>query len=97
MSDDLEKRIAKAQAELDAQKRPKTQLSGPGLSLGLRLATDFIAAVIVGAILGWGIDAIFHTAPWGLIVMLVLGFITGVRNVVRTAQTANQAGDKDKG
>jgi ATP synthase protein I len=90
--DDLNKRIAKAQAELDAQARPsKNAMNGPGMGLGFRMAADFVAAILVGAVLGWGIDAIFGTTPWGLIAFLMLGFITGVWNVVRTAQAANKA------
>lgn len=91
MSDDLDKRIAKAQAELDARKRPTGLNTGKGMGLGFRMASDFVAAVIVGLVLGWGVDALFHTSPWGLIVCLILGFITGVRNVVRAANAANKA------
>jgi len=91
MGDDLNERIAKAQAELDAQARPsKKSMDGPGMGLGFRMAADFVAAIIVGAVLGWGFDALLHTSPWGLIVCLMVGFITGVWNVVRTAQAANK-------
>lgn len=97
MGDDLDKRIAKAQAELDAQKRPKLTTDGPGMGLGLRMAADFVAAVLVGAALGWGVDQIFHTTPWGLVGFLLLGFVTGVWNVARTAMTASKsAGERDK-
>lgn len=90
--DDLNKRIAKAQAELDAQAGPsKSAINGPGMGLGFRMAADFVAAILVGALLGWGIDEIFGATPWGLISFLMLGFITGVWNVVRTAQQANKA------
>jgi len=96
--DDLNKRIAKAQAELDAQARPsKNALTGPGMGLGFRMAADFVAAILVGAVLGWGIDAIFGSTPWGLIAFLMLGFITGVWNVVRTAQAANKANTPPNG
>ena len=89
MGDDLNERIAKAQAELDAQARPATkEPMGKGMGLGFRMAADFLAAVIVGAVLGVGIDALFHSSPWGLIVCLILGFITGVWNVVRVAQSS---------
>ena len=92
MGDDLNDRIAKAQAELDAQARPATkEPMGKGMGLGFRMAADFVAAVIVGAVLGVGIDALLHSSPWGLIVCLILGFITGVWNVVRVAQAANNA------
>ena len=90
--DDLNKRIAKAQAELDAQARPsKNAMNGPGMGLGFRMAADFVAAILVGALLGWGVDEIFGTTPWGLVTLLMLGFVTGVWNVVRTAQKANKA------
>jgi len=92
MGDDLNERIAKAQAELDAQARPRTkEPMGKGMNLGLRMAADFVAAIIVGAVLGWGVDALLHSSPWGLVVCLMLGFITGVWNVVRVAQAANKA------
>ena len=91
MGDDLNKRIAKAQAELEAQKRPSQPDTGRGMGLGFRMAADFMAAVIVGAVLGWGFDALLHTSPWGLIVCLLLGFVAGVWNVVRVAQSTNKA------
>lgn len=94
MGDDLNERIAKAQAELDAQARPSTkEPMGKGMGLGFRMAADFVAAVIVGAVLGFGIDALLHSSPWGLIVCLILGFITGVWNVVRVANSANPPQD----
>ena len=91
MGDDLNERIARAQAELDAQARPSTkEPMGKGMGLGFRMAADFLAAVIVGAVLGFGIDTLFGSTPWGLIVCLILGFITGVWNVVRVAQAGNK-------
>jgi ATP synthase protein I len=98
--DDLNKRIAKAQAEIDARERPRYASAGKGMGLGFRMASDFAAAVIVGVVLGLGIDAIFRVSPWGVIVCLMLGFFTGVRNVVATAMKANKApeeGQVEKG
>jgi ATP synthase protein I len=93
MGDDLNDRIAKAQAELDAQKRPSKKFAeGQGMGLGFRMAADFVAAILVGALLGAGVDYLLHTSPWGLIVCLMIGFVTGVWNVVRAAQQANAAG-----
>ena len=61
------------------------------MSLGFRMAAEFVAAILVGAALGYGIDYLLHSSPWGLVVCLLLGFITGVWNVVRVAQAANKA------
>lgn len=90
--DDLNQRIARAQAEIDARERPKYMATSKGMGLGFRMASDFAAAVIVGAVLGWGLDALLGWTPWGLLSCLMLGFVAGVRNVVATASKANQAG-----
>ena len=89
--DDLNKRIAKAQAEIDARERPNYTAAGKGMGLGFRMASDFAAAVIVGVVLGWGLDVLFGWTPWGLVSCLMLGFVAGVRNVVAAANKANQA------
>ena len=97
--DDLNDRIAKAQAKIDAQERPARMSTGKGMGLGFRMASDFAAAVIVGVILGLGIDAVFKVSPWATIICLLLGFVAGVRTVVATATKANSApqGDVTKG
>ena len=89
--DDLNKRIAKAQAEIDARERPRYMAAGKGMGIGFRMASDFAAAVLVGVVLGLGIDAVFEVSPWGVITCLMLGFIAGVRNVVAAASKANRA------
>ena len=88
MSGDLNQRIADAQAKLDAQKQPSGIEAARGMGVGFKMGSDFIAAVIVGAGLGWGLDELFGWSPWGLIVCLLLGFITGVKNVVAAASQA---------
>lgn len=55
------------------------------MALGFRLSSELIAGVIVGALLGWGLDHLLSTSPWGLIVFVLLGFTAGVVNVVRSA------------
>jgi ATP synthase protein I len=52
---------------------------------GFRLSSELIAGVIVGAGIGWGLDRLLSTSPWGLIVFFLLGFVAGVVNVVRSA------------
>jgi ATP synthase protein I len=59
------------------------------MALGFRLSSELIAGVVVGALIGWGIDHVASTSPWGLIVMVLLGFTAGVVNVVRSANAAS--------
>jgi ATP synthase protein I len=44
-----------------------------------------IAGVVVGAGIGWGVDRLLSTSPFGFIVFVLLGFVAGVVNVVRSA------------
>ena len=55
------------------------------MARGFRLSTELIAGVVVGAVIGWGFDHLLSTSPFGLIVFLMLGFIAGVVNLVRSA------------
>jgi ATP synthase protein I len=63
--------------------------------LALRFGGEFGAAVLVGALLGYGADVLLHSSPWGLLIGIGLGFVTGVVNVVRVASAYNQANPPD--
>jgi|SRR5271169_6748067 ATP synthase protein I len=56
-----------------------------GYARGFRLSSELVAGVLVGAGLGWLIDRLLGTSPWGLIVLLLLGFAAGVLTVMRSA------------
>jgi ATP synthase protein I len=90
---DLEARIARAQArspaQAEAEQRRQSDMSG--LSRGFRLASEFAAAIIVGAGLGYLIDMVLPTRPWAMVVLLLLGFAAGVLNVVRATKEMNAA------
>jgi ATP synthase protein I len=58
------------------------------MARGFRLSSELIAGVLVGAVIGWGIDRLLSTSPWGLIVFFLLGFVAGVINVMRAAGVA---------
>ncbi len=49
----------------------------------MKISSEFIAAVAVGAMLGYLIDRFVGTAPWGMIVFLLLGFCAAILNVLR--------------
>ena len=89
--DDLRRRVAKAQGETASTSRPPDSAA----SLAVRFGGEFGAAILVGALLGYGIDFFVHTSPWGLLIGLGLGFVTGVVNVVRVASAYNKANPPD--
>ena len=55
------------------------------MARGFRLSSELVAGVVAGAAIGWGIDHLLSTSPFGLIVFFLLGFIAGLVNLVRSA------------
>lgn len=55
-----------------------------GAAGGMKLASEFVAGILAGAGIGYLFDRILGTSPFGLIVFLVLGFVAGVLNVLRS-------------
>lgn len=93
LTSDLEARIARAQSERrvaeQAAQAPAKDMSG--WNRGMRLGSEFIAAILVGAGMGYLLDLWLHTSPWLLLVMLMVGFAAGVLNVIRAASEMNKA------
>ena len=58
---------------------------GSEMSLGLRAASEFVAAIVVGTAIGLGIDWLFHTRPLFTILFFLLGVAAGTVNVIRAA------------
>jgi len=56
-----------------------------GYARGFRLSSELVGGVLVGAGIGWLIDRLLGISPWGFIVFLLLGFVAGVLNVMRSA------------
>ncbi len=98
---DLERRRRQLDSIL-AEKRPaaegeadKPKSGGmAGFGNAMKLSSEFIAGILVGAGLGWVIDYWAGTSPWGLIVFLFLGFGAGVLNVLRSAGMVAEADAK---
>ena len=55
------------------------------LGMAWRLSTELLVSVLVGMLLGWGIDKLFGIAPIGLLIGLGFGIATGFMTVFRTA------------
>ena len=57
------------------------------MGLAIRILSEFVAAVLVGAVIGWGIDRAAGTTPAFLVVFLLMGAAAGFWNVYRIAMT----------
>lgn len=97
---DLASRIASAKRERIVEDNRASRDASPemsGLARGLRIGTEFIAAVLVGAGIGYLIDLGLGTSPWGLLILLLMGFAAGILNVIRVVAEMNAASPAPKG
>ncbi|NSX84725.1 F0F1 ATP synthase assembly protein [Agrobacterium tumefaciens] len=78
--------LAKVKAEDEAEVRAETNAaeSRKGFAMAVKLSSEFISAIVVGAMLGYLLDYFAGATPWGMIVLLLLGFCAGVLNVLRS-------------
>ena len=67
-----------------------------GFARAMRLSGEFIGGIVVGAFVGWLVDWLTGVPPWGMIVFLLLGFVAGVFNVLRSVGQMNQPGADDQ-
>ncbi len=93
--DDLGERIAAARASHAARtalERGKQENAAGSTSAGayaMRFGIEFVACVFVGGFLGYWLDRMAGTAPWGLLGLGTLGLAAGVRSVIRAYRELN--------
>jgi ATP synthase protein I len=75
----------------------QTSSTGAGMAQAMKLSSEFIAGIAVGAMMGWLLDHWVGTSPFGLIVFLLLGFAAGVLNVMRSAGIVAEQGRPGSG
>ncbi|MFA6264851.1 MAG: AtpZ/AtpI family protein [Pseudolabrys sp.] len=96
----LGERIASAnrhpEQDDDAQSNAKAANAASAYARGFRMSTELVAGVLVGGGLGWLLDRWLGISPWGLIVLLLLGFAAGVLNVMRAAGVVSEQSDRLK-
>lgn len=82
---DLESKIQQAKT---ASSNPKSglELSFKGNNIGY----DFVASILGCTFLGWLIDKFANTNPWGVIVLLFVGFALGIVRAWRSMSSPRQ-------
>lgn len=83
---------ASLEAHPSAVKPEISRGRSPGYAQAIKVASEFVAGIIVGGGIGWLIDRAAGTSPWALIVFLFLGFAAGVLNVLRAEGVVAEAG-----
>jgi ATP synthase protein I len=85
----FDKRLAAARRKRDAEeaKWKRVDTRGPsGLGIGVRIATEIVAAIAVSVGIGLLLDDLLGTKPWMLILFILLGAAAAMSNVVRTGR-----------
>ncbi len=83
---DLDSRLAAEKKQTAEVEKSSMQYQGASdYSKGYRLISEFVAGILVGAAVGYGLDYVFHTLPLFLIIFLLAGFGAGMVNMSRAA------------
>ncbi len=98
---DLRGRLGEAEKARKKGPTPDNQRAS-SIGLAFRLATELVAGLLVGGVIGWYLDKWFGTSPVMLLVFFALGATAGIFNVIRTARemqvkmTGNDLDDDDR-
>ena len=86
---DFDARLADAVARRRAREEGGAKAPGAdmrsGLGLALRIGVELVAALAVGAVMGYLLDQWLGTTPWLMVAFVFLGGAAGIFNVVRIA------------
>jgi ATP synthase protein I len=59
-------------------------------SVGLSL----VVSTFIGLAIGYWLDKLFNTSPWLTIIFLILGIVSGFRELIRMARRQDDGPDK---
>jgi ATP synthase protein I len=84
--EDFDRRLHRArEANAPVEERSAHALPKSGVGLATRIGTELVVAVVVGVLIGYGLDRWLGTQPWFLIVFTLFGAAAGMLNVFRLA------------
>ncbi|MBU2531860.1 MAG: AtpZ/AtpI family protein [Alphaproteobacteria bacterium] len=85
-ADEIERRLGEARGRITPKPTVDSRQRGQAMGQGLRIAVDLVVGVAFGGFVGWWLDRYFGSAPWLMVLLIILGFTAGMMNVIRTAQ-----------
>ncbi len=80
--DERLQRLETSEAKRTGRDRPQAD---PNSRMANRVLADLIGGIAGGALIGWLVDKVFGTSPWGFMILLFLGIVVAFRNVFRLA------------
>ena len=96
-SGDLKTLEAKIEAAKAAQSdSPRGDDHYSAAQVGWQMVTELVAGIGIGFGIGYGLDHLFGTLPWLMLIFTLLGFVAGIKTMMRSAanlQRDNSAAD----
>jgi ATP synthase protein I len=87
-SSELGKKLDAVNAKRAEAERALETARQTAFGQAFKYSAELIVGVVFGGALGWVLDQQFGTAPWFMILLVILGFAAGLLNLIRSARKA---------
>ena len=84
--DQFKTRLEIAKKRISEKNQDNKNENPSSIGTAFKLSTELVAAVAVGAIIGFILDNTFGTKPWLILIFFFVGVIAGITNVIRSAK-----------
>lgn len=78
--------VSEVKSKAASASTPDDGSRGAAFGQATKISVELVVGIAVGGFIGKVLDGQFGTAPWGLIVFLMLGFAAALSNIVRMAR-----------
>ena len=91
----LDARLAEMRSAREAEvvRAEASRTAGTAMGIGFRIGIELVVGVCIGTGGGYALDRWLGTAPWLMILGLIVGFAAGLRNVFRSADAYGKKWD----
>ena len=84
--DQFKTRLEIAKKRISEKNQDNKDDNPSSIGTAFKLSTELVAAVAVGAIIGFIFDKTFGTTPWFILIFFFVGVVAGITNVIRSAK-----------
>ena len=84
--DQFKTRLEIAKKRISRKNQENKNDNPSSIGAAFKLSTELVAAVAVGAIIGFIFDKTFGTTPWFILIFFFVGVVAGITNVIRSAK-----------
>ena len=84
--DQFKTRLEIAKKRISEKNQDKKNENPSSIGTAFKLSTELVAAVAVGAIIGFIFDKTFGTTPWFILIFFFVGVVAGITIVIRSAK-----------